>query len=285
MKDVSNDEYVSAEVVKDKEGRQYHINLAPGELSEYIILVGDPQRSKKVAQHFDKILLHRENREFISYTGLVDGIKISVLSTGIGTDNIEIVVVEVSQIVENPTFIRVGSSGGLQEFTELGDLVISTGSVRLESTSNFFVVDGYPAIANFEVILALIDSAEELGYKYHVGLTATASGFYGAQGREVPGFHLRFPNLPEELRKMNVLNYEMETSALFILSQLRGFRVGAVCAIYANRPKNKFISKTEKAKAEERAIKTGILAIKKLYQMDKKKQERKKKYWSPSLSI
>ena len=282
---MSKSDFLSAEIVKDKEGRQYHINLAPGELAEYILLVGDPARAHKVAEFFDKIELKQKNREFITYTGYVDDVRLSVMSTGIGTDNIEIVFIEVSQITKHPTFIRVGSSGGLQEFTNCGDLVISTGSVRFENTSLYFVPEGYPAVADFEVVQALIEAAERLKFKYHVGLTVTASGFYGAQGRHVPGFPLRFPKLTEELAQRNVLNFEMESSTLFTLANLRGFRAGMVCAVYANRPKNEFISLEEKPKAEERAIKTGIEAVKILSQMDTLKSKLNTRYWRPSLSL
>jgi|Deesub1362B_J571_1020462.scaffolds.fasta_scaffold11023_2 uridine phosphorylase len=279
-----SEEIVGAEVVSTKEGRQYHINLAPGELAEYIILVGDPARSHKTAKFFDQILLKRENREFITYTGLIDNIKVSVISTGIGTDNVEIVVIEASQIVKNPTFIRVGSCGGLQKHINCGDLVISTGAVRFENTSLYFVPEGYPAVASYEVVLALIEAAEKLGYPYHVGLTVTASGFYGAQGRKIPGFPLRFPNLVEELAERNVLNFEMESSTLFTLACVKGFRAGTVCAVYANRPKNEFIKPKEKEKAEENCIKTGIEAVKILAKMDKEKRKQGKKWWHISIS-
>ena len=278
------EEIIEAEAVSTKEGRQYHINLAPGELAEYIILVGDPARSHKTAKFFDKIILKRENREFITYTGFIDDIKVSVMSTGIGTDNVEIVVIEASQIVTNPTFIRVGSCGSLQEHINCGDLIISTGAVRFENTSLYYVPEGYPAIASYEVVIALIEAAEKLDYPYHVGLTATASGFYGAQGRKIPGFLLRFPNLVEDLAKRNVLNFEMESSTLFTLANIRGFRAGTVCAVYANRPKNEFIKFEEKERAEENCIKTGIEAIKILAKIDESKREKGKKWWYPSIS-
>lgn len=275
----------SAEVVKTASGRQYHINVAPGELAEYIILVGDPARAHKVAKFFDKIEFNTQNREFITYTGYVDNIRMSVMSTGIGQDNIEIVFIETIQVVENPTFIRVGSCGSLQEQINCGDLVISTGSVRLENTSLFFVPEGYPAVANYEVIISLIEAAEKLGYRYHVGLTASASGFYGAQGRNIPGFRLRYPNLVEELKELNVVNFEMESSALFTLSNIKGIRAGMVCAVYANRPKNEFIGPEEKVIAEEKAIKTGIEAFKILAKIDEVKKKNNKKYWHIGLKI
>ncbi|MGQ4832865.1 MAG: nucleoside phosphorylase [Candidatus Asgardarchaeia archaeon] len=280
-----SEEFLSADVVKTKSGKQYHINVGPGDISNYIILVGDPARAHKASRFFDEIEFQTQNREFVTYTGRVGDLRLSVMSTGIGQDNIEIVFIETVQIVETPTFIRVGSCGGLQEYTNCGDLVISTGAVRLENTSLFFVNEGYPAVANFEVVLALIEAAEKLGVTYHVGLTASASGFYGAQGRKVPGIPIRYPNLVDELRERNVINFEMESSALFTFANLKNLRAGMVCAVYANRPKNEFIKPELKKVAEENAIKTGIEAFKILAKMDKIKESKNKKYWFPSLGL
>jgi uridine phosphorylase len=122
--------------------RQYHIGLGTGELAEYILLPGDPDRTPKIARLLDDIELERRNREFASVTGTYRGERVSVVSTGIGTDNVEIVIAEILAITTRPTFIRVGSSGGLQPEMRPGDLVITTGAVRLETTTNWFVNDG-----------------------------------------------------------------------------------------------------------------------------------------------
>ena len=183
------------------------------------------------------------------------------MATGIGCDNTEIAVVETCQIVEEPTFIRIGSCGALQPEIEIGDLVISTGAVRLESTSTFFVHEGFPAVAHYDAVQALVEAAEDSGYRHHVGITATAAGFYGAQGRKGLGFEPRDPELPEKLAKMGVKNFEMEASALFTLCAMRGFVAGAVCTAFANRPRNEFVGKDEKETAEDRAIDVGLAAI------------------------
>ena len=125
--------------------RQDHIGLGPGELAEYVLLPGDPDRTARIAARLDSIELERRHREFASVTGMYRGERVSVVSTGIGTDNVEIVVAEILAITERPTFIRVGSCGTLQPEVALGDLIITTGAVRLESTTSFFVHDGYPA--------------------------------------------------------------------------------------------------------------------------------------------
>ena len=124
--------------------RQYHIGLGPGDLAEYILLPGDQDRTTRIASRFDSIEREHRHREFASATGTYRGLRVSVVSTGIGTDNVEIAVAEILAITERPTFIRVGSCGALQPEMGLGDLAITTGAVRLESTTSFFVHDGYP---------------------------------------------------------------------------------------------------------------------------------------------
>ena len=166
--------------------RQYHIGLGPGDLAEYILLPGDPDRTARIATRLENIEGSWQHREFASVTGTYRGERVSVVSTGIGSDNVEIVVAEILAITKRPTFIRVGSCGGLQPEIAIGDLIISSGSVRLEATTGFFVHDGYPAVADYEAVAALVEAAAKLGHRAHVGITATAPGFFGAQGRPIP---------------------------------------------------------------------------------------------------
>ena len=254
--------FASAERVEDESGRQYHIGLRRGDVAPFILTVGDPARARRIARRFDAVTLpESQNREFVTVSGIYRGIPLTVMATGIGCDNTEIAVVELCRIVDAPTFIRVGTSGGLQEDIALGDLIVSTGAVRLENTSTFFVHEGFPAVAHYEVVAALVRAAQALGAPHHVGITATASGFYGAQGRRGSGFEPRFPDLVDSLGRMGVKNLEMEASTLFTLCAMRGFRAGAVCAAFANRPKNAFIDPSEKIAAEDRAIDCGLLAF------------------------
>jgi uridine phosphorylase len=173
----------ASEAPKTSEGRLYHIDVGPGELAPYILMCVDQVRAKRVADLFDEVTVERSCREILTCTGSYQGIPISVIGTGIGPDNTEIIFVEAVQLFPEtrPTMIRVGSSGGLQAKVAIGDLVISTGAVRLENTSTGFVDPGYPAVAHHEVILALIAAADQVGAPYHVGLTASASGLFGAQ--------------------------------------------------------------------------------------------------------
>ena len=139
--------------------RQYHIDLAPGELAEYILLPGDPDRIERIATRLTDIEMRQRHREFASVTGTCHGRRISAVSTGIGTDNVEIVVAEILAITTHPTFIRIGSCGVLRDDIALGDLVITTGAVRLESTTSYFVHDGYPAVADYAAVAALVEAA------------------------------------------------------------------------------------------------------------------------------
>jgi uridine phosphorylase len=238
--------------------RQYHIGLGPGELAEYILLPGDPDRTDRIATRLESIELERRHREFASVTGTYRGERISVVSTGIGTDNVEIVVAEILAITERPTFIRVGSCGALQPEVALGDLIISTGAVRLEATTSFFVHDGFPAIADYEAVIALIEAAERLGHRNHVGITATAPGFFGAQGRPIPQLPIRYPDLAEDMARQRVMNFEMEASALLVLASLARCRAGVVCAVYANRTTGEFVSGDIKDAAEAACFVTGL---------------------------
>ncbi|MEA2650749.1 MAG: uridine phosphorylase [Chloroflexota bacterium] len=248
--------------------RQYHIALEAGELAEYVLLVGDPGRVAKVASRWDAVELERTNREITTSTGTYRGMRVSCMSTGMGTDNVEIVLAEVMEITERPTFIRVGSSGALQPEIALGDLIVSIGAVRLENTTDFYVHPGFPAIAHRDVVWALEQSCRDQGIRYHVGLTATASGFYAPQGRQMRTLPVRYPELAEELRRERVANLEMESSALFVLAHLAGLRSGTVCAAYAQRTDGTFLEDAAKEAAEARCIDAGLAGIHLLWQVD-----------------
>ena len=263
--------------------RQYHIGLGPGELAEYILLPGDPDRTARIAARFDDVELERRNREFATVTGTYRGQRVSVVSTGIGTDNVEIVVAEVLAITQRPTFIRVGSCGALQPEIALGDVIISTGAVRLETTTSYFVHDGYPAVAHPEAVFALIEAAERVGVRAHVGITATAPGFFGAQGRPIPQLPIRYPDLAQELARQRVLNFEMEASALLILAGLARCRAGVVCGVFAQRTTGEFVSGAAKDRAESNCVETGLESITILAAMDQQRERAGADRWRPSL--
>ena len=263
--------------------RQYHIDLGPGELAEYILLPGDPERTARVAERFDSVEFRKQHREFASATGSHRGLRVSVVSTGIGTDNIEIVMAEILAITERPTFIRIGSCGVLREDIGLGELVITTGAVRLEATTSYFVHDGYPAVADYTAVAALVEAADRLGHRAHLGITATAPGFYAAQGRLIPKLPIRFPELAEEMARQGVVNFEMEASALLVLASLAGCRAGVVCTAYAQRVTGKFVHGAQAERAEAACIDTGLEALRLLAEMDNAVRAAGALHWRPSL--
>jgi len=263
--------------------RQYHIGLGRGELAEFILLPGDPDRTARIATRLDSIELEQRHREFATVTGTYRGLRISIVSTGIGADNVEITVAEILAITDRPTFIRVGSCGGLQPDMELGDLVVTTAAVRLESTTSYFVHDGYPAVADYEAVVALLEASARLGHRTHVGLTATAPGFFGAQGRPIPQLPIRYPDLAEDMARQRVLNFEMEASALLVLASLARCRAGVVCAVYAQRSTGDFVTGAAKDAAEAACVETGLESLLILAQMDRQKQQASTDRWRPSL--
>lgn len=263
--------------------RQYHIDLAPGEVADYILLPGDPDRTDRIAGMLDDVEVHRHHREFNSVTGSHRGLRISVVATGIGTDNVEIVMAEILAITEHkPTFIRIGSCGVLREDIALGDLVVTTGAVRLESTTSYYVDDGYPAVADYSAVAALLEAASRKGLPAYPGLTATAPGFYGAQGRPIPQLPLRYPDLAARMTAQGVVNFEMEASAVLTLAALAGCRAGVVCTVFAQRTTGEFVTGDQKQAAESGLIDTGLEALHILSQMDAQRTRAGDLHWRPS---
>ena len=223
------------------EGKQYHIDCGPGDVAPSVLLPGDPARVAKIAGLWDTQKEVAYHREYHTMTGRIKGVPISCTSTGIGAPAMTIAVEELSRIGVS-TFIRVGTCGGIQKDMHVGDVVITTGAVRLENASKDYVIPEYPAVAHYEVVEALIQAAKELKIPYHVGITASMDTFYCGQGR--PGYHGYFPShkdhILEDMQKAGVKNFEMEASCLLTLAGLFGKRAGAVCVVIANRVTNEF---------------------------------------------
>jgi uridine phosphorylase len=202
---------------------------------------GDPARVNKIVSLWDSSEEIANHREYHTMTGKYKGVPLSCVSTGIGAPSLTIAVDELSRIGVD-TFIRTGTCGGIQKDQKLGDLVISTGAVRFDGASRDLIVPEYPAVANYEVVMALIAAAEELRIPYHVGVTASFDTFYTGQGR--PALHGYLPSNKEHILKdmeaANVENFEMEVSALLTFASIFAKRAGAVCVIIANRVTDEF---------------------------------------------
>jgi uridine phosphorylase len=260
---------------------QYHVEVGPDDVADAVLLPGNPDRVEKITACWDDYADVASHREYRTATGTYEGTPISVTSTGIGSPSAAIAVEELARVgVE--TFVRVGSCGAIQPEMDVGDLVITSGAVRQEGTSAEYVREDYPAVADHEVVSALVAAAERLGHDYHVGLTMSADSFYAGQGR--PGFEdYRAPgseSLVEELRAANVKNIEMEASAILTLANVYGLRAGAVCTVYANRVTGEFRTEGESAAADVASLAVHLLA-----RMDEVKREASVDTWHANLSL
>jgi uridine phosphorylase len=263
------------------DGVQYHLDVGPDDVADSVLLPGNPERVDKFTALWDDSEEVAYHREYRTATGRYEGTPLSVTSTGIGSPSATIALEELARVGAN-TFIRVGSSGTVQPDVDVGDLVITSGAVRQEGTSQEYVREDYPAVADHEVVAALVAAAERLGHDYHVGLTMSADSFYAGQGR--PGFEgfraAGSDSLVEELREANVKNIEMEASSLLTVASIYGLRAGAVCTVYANRVTGEF-----RTEGESEAAETASLAVHLLARMDEVKAEAGVDVWHPGLSL
>lgn len=246
-----------------KEGLQYHINLSRGDVGRYVILPGDPKRCKKIAGHLKNAELVADNREFTTYTGYLDKTKVSVTSTGIGGPSAAIALEELCNCGAD-TFIRVGTCGGIDLDVKGGDLVIATGAVRMEGTTREYAPVEYPAVPDFEVVGALVDSARERGMRYHTGVVQSKDSFYGQHSPEKMPVSERLLSNWEAWKRMGCKASEMESAALFITGAYRRARVGAVFLALANQEREKAGLDNPVVKDTEEAILLAVDAIRKL---------------------
>lgn len=272
--------FEASELTLDKNGNIYHLGIGPGDLAEKIILVGDQNRVDLVGEFFDEVSFKVQNREFCSITGTYKGVKISCVSTGIGTDNVDIVLTEIDAIFNidlvnrveknekiSLDFVRIGTCGALQADIKPGSHVISKYAVGIDGMANFYKIpytqDELDATASY---IEITKWGEKLNRPYikrssdrlrdllkdgmEEGITTTANGFYGPQGREIR-IPLSAPDFKENLRHYKwdgsrATNLEMETSAIYALSSALGHEAVTCCLVLANRYSNEFMPNYEK---------------------------------------
>ncbi|MBL4710558.1 MAG: nucleoside phosphorylase [Flavobacteriales bacterium] len=263
-----------SELILNPDGSIYHLALRPEQISNKIIVAGDPHRIATISAKFDSIETKVENREFITHTGIFNGERITAMATGIGTDNIDIVLNELDALVnidlekrtvkENLTslqIVRIGTCGSIQESVPSDEVVVSTHAIGLDGLMNFY---NFKMNAEEQELFTAFKSQtewreefnrpylvkgsesliEKVGKGFHKGVTMTANGFYAPQGRRLRLLP-KHTEVNEDLRKFNykghkIVNYEMETSALYGLSSLMGHEACTVCAVVANRYANSF---------------------------------------------
>ncbi len=238
--------------------KQYHIDLAPGDVGRYVLLPGDPARAEKISKYFDNPREMAFKREFRTFTGTVEGIKVSVTSTGIGCPSAAIALEELVAIGAD-TFIRVGTAGSLQEKVDVGHLAIATAAIREEGTTRQYIPLSYPAVADPEVLFALQQAASELGYPHHLGITHCKDAFYS----EHEGYAAQEEfnqDLWKTWLRANVVSTSMEEAALFVVGTLRRVRVGALATIigqtWAGKP---IIKSVDPANAIRTALRAFVI--------------------------
>ena len=225
---------------------------------------GDPKRCAKIAKHFDDAKLIADSREYVTYTGYLDGEKVSVTSTGIGGPSASIALEELT-LCGADTFIRVGTCGGIE------DIVVATGAIRMEGTSREYAPIEYPAVADLDVTNALVAAAKELGHTYHAGVVQCKDAFYGQHEPQRMPVSYELLNKWEAWKRMGCKASEMESAALFIAASHLRVRCGSDFLVVGNQERNALGMENPIVHDTEAAITVAVEAIRKLIKADRKK--------------
>lgn len=246
----------------------FHLGLTKADLqgATLAIVPGDPERVKKIAALMDNPVQLASHREFTTWRADIDGKAIIVCSTGIGGPSTSIAVEELAQLGIR-TFLRVGTTGAIQPGINVGDVLVTTGSVRLDGASLHFAPLEFPAVADFTCTTALVEAAKALGATTHIGITASSDTFYPGQerydtfsGRVVS----RFQNSMKEWQQMGVLNYEMESATLLTMCASQGLRAGMVAGVIVNRTQQEIPDAETMKKTESDAVRIVVEAARRL---------------------
>ncbi len=246
------------------DGKQMHIQITKGQIGRYVILPGDPARCEKIAKYFDNPQKLSSNREYTVYTGTLNGVQVGVCSTGIGGPSAAIALEELVECGAD-TFIRVGTSGGMQDNVLTGDVCIATGAIRQEGTSREYLPIEFPAVANFDVVEALTKAAKNLGYRYHIGVIQDS--FYGELRPHKQAISDELNFKWKAWKAGGALTSEMESAALMIVSTVLGVRCGAVLNVLWNADND--TADTIAPDAAERGVQIAVEALKTLIQCDR----------------
>ena len=245
--------------------RQYHIQVAKGEVGRYVLMPGDPKRCAKIAKYFDDPVLIADNREYVTYTGTLDGVKVSVTSTGIGGPSASIAMEELYRCGAD-TFLRIGTCGGMQTEVKSGDVVIATGAIRMEGTSKEYAPIEYPAVADLDVTNALVAEAKD--YTYHTGVVQCKDAFYGQHEPEKMPVGYELINKWNAWKMMGCLASEMESAALFIVAGKLRVRAGSCFLVVANQERESMGLENPVVHDTDMAIQVAVEAIRNLIKAD-----------------
>ena len=249
-------------------GIQYHLHIKKDDVGRYVILPGDPKRVPLIAKYLDDAVLIADSREYVTYTGYLDGEKVSVTSTGIGGPSASIAMEELYKCGAD-TFIRMGTCGGIALPVMGGDVVIATGAVRMEGTSREYAPIEFPAVADFDCALALRSAAKKLGFRYHMGVVQCKDSFYGQHDPDIMPVSYELKNKWEAWKRLGVLASEMESAALFTVAARLGVRCGSEFFVVGNQEREALGMDNPKLHDTTNAIKVAIEGIRELIKLDK----------------
>lgn len=249
-------------------GIQYHLHIKKGDVGRYVILPGDPKRVPLIAQYLDDAKLVADSREYVTYTGYLDGEMVSVTSTGIGGPSASIAMEELYKCGAD-TFIRMGTCGGIALPVMGGDVVIATGAVRMEGTSREYAPIEFPAVADFDVALALRTGAKKLGLRYHMGVVQCKDSFYGQHDPDIMPVSYELKNKWEAWKRLGVLASEMESAALFTVAARLGVRCGSEFFVVGNQEREALGMDNPKLHDTTNAIKVAIEGVRELIKLDR----------------
>jgi len=247
--------------------RQYHVQVAQGEVGKYVIMPGDPKRCVKIAQYFDDPVLIADNREYITYTGTLDGVKVSVTSTGIGGPSAAIAMEELVRCGAD-TFLRIGTCGGMQTEVKSGDIVIATGAIRMEGTSREYAPIEFPAVPDLAVANALAEAAKKLDCPHHVGVVQCKDSFYGQHEPETKPVSYELMNKWEAWKRLGCLASEMESAALFTVASYLHVRAGSCFLVVANQEREKLGLENPVVHDTDMAVRVAVEAVRGLMRND-----------------
>lgn len=219
-------------------GKQYHTGVSPEDIGKYIIMPGDPKRCELIASYLEAAELVDEERGYVTYTGNLDGEKVSVTSSGIGGASASIAITELARAGAS-TIIRLGTCGGMDINVKGGDIVIPTGAIRMEGTTKEYAPIEYPAVPDLGVVNALVKAAKDHEASYHTGVVHNKDSFFGQHEPEIMPVGYELTNKWEACLKMGALASEMESAALFIVGSFLKIRVGTALLVLANQERAK----------------------------------------------
>lgn len=250
-------------VYESDQGLEYHIKVNADMIGKYVIMPGDPKRCALIAQYLDDAKLVADSREFVTYTGYLDGEKVSVTSTGIGGPSAAIALQELAHCGAH-TFVRIGTCGGMQTDVIGGDVVVATGAVRMEGTSREYAPIEYPAIADLDVVNALVTVAKDMNISVHTGVVQSKDSFYGQHSPLSMPVGYELENKWEAWKRMGCKASEMESAALFIVGSYLRVRVGACFLVVANQEREAQGLETPEVHDTDMAIRVAVEAIRML---------------------